>query len=143
MCHHFLQIPTTSLATNYDCGYIYHNRNTMSGREMMQEHNERVMRFHFNIGPPLGPSQLSVMCVTFWMTFLVPMIVIPQFLWIERINFDNTFTCWAVYIKVHESNLKQSKIMILCSQLPGKWRYVCHSSSVMCVTSLKSAFVTR
>ena len=122
---------------------IYHNHNTMSDREMMQEHNERVMRFHFNIGPPLGPSQLSVMCVTFWMTFLVPMIVIPQFLWIERINFDNTFTCWAVYIKVHESNLKQSKIMILCSQLPGKWRYVCHPSSVMCVTSLKSAFITR
>ena len=41
---------------------IYHNHNTMSDREMMQEHNERVMRFHFNIGPPLGPSHLSVIC---------------------------------------------------------------------------------
>ena len=122
---------------------IYHNHNTMSDREMMQEHNERVMRLHFNIGPPLGPPQLSVMCVTFWMSFFVPMIVIPQFLWIERTNFDNSFTCWAVYIKVHESNLKQSKIMILSSQLPGKWRYVCHPSCVMCVTSLNSAFITR
>ena len=101
------------------------------------------MRLQFNIGPPLGPQQLSVMCVTFWMSFFVPMIVILQFLWIERTNFDNAFTCWAVYIKVHESNLKQSKIMILCPQLPGKWRYVCHPSCVMCVTSLNSAFKTR
>ena len=122
---------------------VYQTHNRMSDTGMMQEHNERVKRLHFNIGPSLGPLQRSVMCVTFWISFFILMIVIPQFLWIEHTNFDNTITCWALYIKVHEPNLKQSKIIILSSQLPGKRRYVCHLSFVMCVTSLDTAYITR